>query len=544
MNHAPTVSHPLPCVVQLGFAGSRRLFADDPADPTKLARRHTAVEQHLIQQLERLRDELRLESNHFLVGISAMACGADTLFSRACRNMSPQPIPQRILLPQHREQFLSAVGSDGIPDFTADERAEVESLLAESHIVQEMVVSHSADRNARFQETNVEILRVSDVIICLLRHDAAGKPGGTNELLERAKQRGTPVLEIRVGLDNGSLTFDERWHNLDADHPFQLPRLPEELAHESVRIAIEPLPSRAEFCKPLEKLVSKQAAFHQKLFKFAAVTIIATHILATLCATLALSLHEHGSEHGPGPIPLLLVIELLLLGAGFGIHWHLHHSHAARVWALARLVAELARSLRAIGPHHVYLEHLFRLQLPHRFRHLLRTLSALHLRSTWPDRMAAWEPRRDAYLKERVDHQIRFYSDRLPEDERRLRNCQWAFTLCSILAIVATLTKLVCLFQVPDVIESSKETWLVTLGTLAIVLPVLAVGGLSWAAALDCEARVETFGEALSFLKRQRAFLEQATSATEFNRLLLETETTLLGETANWFSRRSNTGVA
>lgn len=70
-----------------------------------------------------------------------------------------------------------------------------------------------------------------------------------------------------------------------------------------------------------------------------------------------------------------------------------------------------------------------------------------------------------------------------------------------------------------------------------------AVGGLSWAAVLDSEARVETFGETLDFLKRQRPFLEQATSAAEFDRLLLETETILLGETTNWFSRRSNTGL-
>lgn len=72
---------------------------------------------------------------------------------------------------------------------------------------------------------------------------------------------------------------------------------------------------------------------------------------------------------------------------------------------------------------------------------------------------------------------------------------------------------------------------------------MVAVGGLSWSAAIDCEARVETFGETLRFLRRQRPLLEQAASAGEFDGLLLETETTLLGETVNWFSRRSNTGV-
>ena len=243
-------------------------------------------------------------------------------------------------------------------------------------------------------------------------------------------------------------------------------------------------------------MVSSQAKWHQQLFKFAAATIIATHILATICATLALSLHEHGSEHGPGPISLLLVIELLLLCAGFGIHRHLHHSHAARVWAVARVVAELARSLRAIGPHHIYLEYLFRLPLPHRFRFLLRTLSVLHLRSTWQNRLAAWEPCREAYVKDRVNAQIDFYEKRLPEDERRLWLCRFAFTACSILAVAATLTKLALMFQTPDVIATSKETWLTTLGVLAIVLPVLV--------SVDCHGRRRSTAKPASKLLARR----------------------------------------
>ena len=81
------------------------------------------------------------------------------------------------------------------------------------------------------------------------------------------------------------------------------------------------------------------------------------------------------------------------------------------------------------------------------------------------------------------------------------------------------------------------------MGTLAIVLPVIAVGGLSWAAALDRQARVETFGETLNFLLRQRPHLEQADTVEEFDYLLLDTETELLGEIANWYSRRSTAGV-
>ena len=92
-------------------------------------RRHAAVEKYLVERLGHLRDDLELESNHFFVGISQLACGADTLFTRACLRAVRQPIPQRIFLPQHRELFLAAVGSKGTPDFTPDENAEAKSLL-------------------------------------------------------------------------------------------------------------------------------------------------------------------------------------------------------------------------------------------------------------------------------------------------------------------------------------------------------------------------------------------------------------------------------
>jgi hypothetical protein len=374
------------------------------------------------------------------------------------------------------------------------------------------------------------------------------KPGGTVQLLERAKRRGAPLLEIRVGLRDGQPMFREQWHNQDETHPFQPPRLPEELATLPVSVSADPLPRRDEYCEPLKKLVSSQAKAQQKLFKFAAVTIIGTHILATIFATVALAAHGHGREAGPPwSILALLAVELILLAMGFGVHSYLHRSRSARVWAIARVTAELARSLRAIGYHHVYLEYLFRLQLPQRFRPLLRTLSVLHLRSTWPHRQVPWEPVRDQYIRQRFDDetngQIGFYKRGLTADESRLRRCRWTFTFCSLLAMAATATKVGLLLSSPGWLENWAALWPAVLGSLAIVLPVMAVGGLSWAAALDCEARVETFRETLNFLYRQRPLIEQATSAAEFERLLSETETTLLGETANWFSRRSNMEV-
>jgi len=80
------------------------------------------------------------------------------------------------------------------------------------------------------------------------------------------------------------------------------------------------------------------------------------------------------------------------------------------------------------------------------------------------------------------------------------------------------------------------------MGALAVVLPVIAVAALSLAVAFDLEARQHTSSELLEFLLPQKTLLENASSAREYSRLLLETESRLLGETVNWYARRSVVG--
>ena len=50
--------------------------------------------------------------------------------------------------------------------------------------------------------------------------------------------------------------------------------------------------------------------------------------------------------------------------------------------------------------------------------------------------------------------------------------------------------------------------------------------------------------EMLDFLTEQKHLLRHATSEGEFNRLLIETESRMLGETVNWYARRSVVGVS
>ena len=83
-----------------------------------------------------------------------------------------------------------------------------------------------------------------------------------------------------------------------------------------------------------------------------------THVMATVLAVLALRLHG-------GAITLwLLGAELALLATGFLVHQYLHGSDACQAWAISRLLADLARSVSAIGTVRASLDYLFTLPFP------------------------------------------------------------------------------------------------------------------------------------------------------------------------------------
>jgi hypothetical protein len=209
-----STSRILPLAVQIAFSGSRSLFDEKSHPSLDSAAFYAVVQRYLTERLRILPQELGLDDRHFICGLSQLGVGADTLFSRACAALD---IPQRLWLPQQREDFLAAVGSDGAPDFTDEERIAARKLFDSEHVIEERIVSTSADRQTRFQEVNLELLRASDLVVCLLNRARDGKPGGTSELMEEAEKRGRPLLEIRVDVgDEGQPQFSESWHHRGA----------------------------------------------------------------------------------------------------------------------------------------------------------------------------------------------------------------------------------------------------------------------------------------------------------------------------------------
>jgi hypothetical protein len=149
---------------------------------------------------------------------------------------------------------------------------------------------------------------------------------------------------------------------------------------------------------------------------------------------------------------------------------------------------------------------------------------------------------RHAYVNNRLINpksgQIPYYRQKREEEQRYLGVANAIFNSCSLLAIMATAAKLATLSGILHVLPAWERLETGGLGTAAIVLPVLAVGALSWAASQDYEARVQTFLKTGNFLEDQCKQLEIVASERDFRRLVEATEMELLGETAEWYSRR------
>lgn len=539
----------LPLAVTVGFSGPRKWFlpADypnlDPADFQK------AAKDWLTERLTGLPSELNLADHYFLTGISQIAIGGDHAFTIACRDLE---IPQIISLPQPSDVYHNACGLV-TPDFTEEEKQRSLALLASPHIIQEKVVAEVADRHARFEETNTELIRQSDVLIAMVKSGELGKPGGTLNVIQQAVRWNTPVLVVKVGVKNGAPTFDAEWEETTAPEnscyrpPLQ-PEVIDSIAAGNIPRTSSGIPNRDAYFSAIKTHSSAESKRLSGFFQNAAKVIIGTHFLATVCAVLALVLLKDffGKTYYPLLI-FLLIIELVLLVWGYFHHHRLHESKAASRWAMNRLLSEIARSAIAFGKYHVGFAHLWVLNLPSGLHPLLRTIEILQLRETRTSACENWQDCRDSYIENRLtapNAQLDFYSRQAERSDYHYHLAHKVFIHASRVAIAATAMKMlfiiVYLLLHVDGIDLAKAF----LGFFGVLTPVVAVAALSLAAANDLEARSHTFKEMHTFLQRQAELLASSDSEREFSKLLTETESRLLGETAIWFSRRSFTGVA
>ncbi|MFN0125082.1 MAG: hypothetical protein ACKV19_00150 [Verrucomicrobiales bacterium] len=535
----------LTLAVQVAFVGKRVLL--DPAPPSREAAAtfRQALETALTARLRRLPEHLCLTDRHQVCALSSLAIGGDAVFTRACRTLGWW---QRIFLPQPREEFLLARGSGG-PDFSPVEADEIRQLLASPHIIEERVASTSSDRHERFEDVNLELVRISDVVVCLLPADPTpGKRGGTLDVMELARRMRRPVLELRVDFDGSNQPqLTETWHwnqepNASCHHraAFVAPTLPAPL--DQIVCDRCELTDAMNYRNTLKSFSSRTSAHRQSRFKLAALIIVVAHVLATALALGAMR------THGGAALRWFLGVELSFLAIGLAYHWWLHHSEAAKEWAMSRLSAEVARSVIPLAGVPRSLRHLLDLPMPDDLGPLLRTLDVLHLAGLRSQPREEWKARRDAYVRERLKKQtygqLDYYRAKLQTASCRLALARWTFYIGSGGALLATAAKLSMVLHWWHVSDADHDIVATALAFLAVLLPVIAVAGLSLAAAFDLEARTHTYEKMLDFLNTQTPLLETAATENEFATLALQTESRLLAETAIWYARRAFTGVA
>lgn len=157
-----------------------------------------------------------------------------------------------------------------------------------------------------------------------------------------------------------------------------------------------------------------------------------------------------------------------------------------------------------------------------------------------------WTQRRDNDLACRFDEakdgQLTYFANQSAHARRRRRRATRAFVACTALALAATFAKLLLKVLGDSLAQSPLLPG--ALGLVAVWMPVLAVGAMSWSSALDLRAREVTFTDMGHFLSRQRKRLLVAANEAEFLALTLDTEVRLLGETLTWYSRRAFFSVA
>ena len=537
---ADSISTPpsLPLAVQVGFAGARRLLPEGAEiDPDGFER---GLARQLQQILQQLPTTLGLSSQHFLVGVSQLAAGADMLFSEAIAGLG---WGHRVLLPQLVDDYLTAQGSRG-PDFTPAEQARARALLQSPHLIEQRVVTTASEREARFEDTNLAILTEADVIVCLHRQGQLGKAGGTQHLINRARARGVKLLELFVSISaDGQPILTHAW----GATRFVPPTLPYSVQTSASTLPLDctAWPDVLAYAAALKVPSSERAGRRRAGFELATAIIIGTHVVATLLAASV------GLMTASLWITAVLAAEVLFLLWGFARHLKLHHEKHTADWAQARLCAELARSVLAMGRLPTSLAHLMTLPLPSELRPILRTLNVLQLRRLrHVPQHSDWRVERARYLKERLgsvsqgpspgDGQLGYYGRHQARAAAWVAAAGWSFTALSALAIAATAMKLG--YKLKWIMVS--DDLLAAAGPIAVVAPVLAVGVMSVAAAFDAEARSHTFQEMQAFLLTSHQRLANAESLREAAALVAETETRLFGETVLWYARRTYTSVA
>ncbi len=476
---SPSITH----WTRLGFTGHRHLV--NPIE----------VSAQLNTTLQQLQSEYGA-----IVTISSVASGADTLFLEAAEALS---LPSKLILPFSKDRFKN--------DFSASDWQRAEQQLARA--IECSVVEPCESATAAYWEAGVQTVEDCDLLLAVWDGQIASGIGGTAEVVSYAQALGKQVIVIdaqRSSVNNPLIV-----QTAQAEQTTE--QLATEQSAETPAVSTNSTPPSAlllnvQACyQHHDHLAMKTSPWARRLANH----IIFLHLFASALAIIGSVTHP---PHWLGKAIDICKVAALIVAWVLGIlHHRPHHS-----WTDARPAAELCRFFIGIW-------RLRRQALP------LNSIVPASLQHLSIDLMTAWQmdasaaltftEAKEEYLQQRIEKQLLYFKQQL-QPSRWIKT--WTHTSAHLLTLLAILGGIIALMW-PE-----KDVYYTLAKLASIILPLGVAALLAVAISQDAQRRLLRYQALIQRLHAAKIAIETAPTWLSLWRAVIQVETELLHEVAEW----------
>jgi hypothetical protein len=430
------------------------------------------------------------------------------LYAESCLELG---IPLRVLLPFPKEEFQK--------DFDSDTWSRAEQVMQKAVTVE--IIGDPSPRDERYYECGIETVQQSQIFIALWNGEPAQGHGGTAEIVTFAKAINRPVVWIHSVSGEVQVFNEQAYDRLNDDHEMRLlNQLPDAGA------TLEDMSSTALAKAWLEKIDNNASGLAPQVRRMAAIPIVCT-ASAALASGTALRLPMHGTTAAVGAaLGFLAGVLPALLKLG----------PRQTQWARTRTAAEISRSVVCLWGTPVRYQVVGAETVPE-LGGMLRSLNLLKALNGLPDGQPIQEFK-EAYLRERVAHQMGYFSKHALRSEQEAKKYRRVSRACVGIAIGLTVWNLVSVSALHLSGMASAKLWLTL--TASLLFQVATVAG-ALLIVNDCDRRQRRYYELSDSLKEWEKELRALQAWGPLLKVVVRIEKALLAEILEWKSLIRNT---
>ena len=477
----------LPEVLAIGFTGHRKVPYE--------AKSRQLIRDFLARQKE--------SHQGIVYGVSSAASGGDQLFAESCLELN---IPLRILLPRPAEQFRS--------DF--DDTSWLRTVRIMENAISVEVTGTLESQTEQYYDCGIQTVAESQLLVALWDGLPARGAGGTQEMVSYARKTHHPVAWIH------SETGELQWLNKDAlgqiDSSSEL-----EFLNQLPDLGVAPpaASSRDLAQAWLDKTDVNANYFAPQARRVASIPIVYTAAAAVMSGV---------APEIPGAAPWLAISAALgVVALALPAALRLHTRQA--LWARTRTAAEITRSLLATWstprPYDV-----IGAEVAPWLSGILRSLNFLKMEDHHRNQTLLKDFKQE-YRRDRVAHQIEYFSSQASKAERQERRYGAVGWVCGVLA---TLIAFACLSGGLEWLANHGITgrqWLAF--SMSALFEVATMAG-AFASMKDCARRRRRYRELSHALRRWDTQLEALNTWNSVLRVVERIERALVVELFEWRS--------